>query len=254
MQRKGGEIMADDREKINGEDVKIKISNPFLTKLENFWFHHKWKVIISAFFLVVIGVGAFQMFTKEKYDTQVSVATHVIYNKEDLEAFNKTLESFMPSDVNSDGKKNLAVYRYRIYSEDEIADANKGFDENGHPIIVAEETYIKEQISELNNTISSGQCTLMFVSAYEYQVLVDKRPSDVLLLPMSELFGEDLPEGVTENGYGVKLRDISAYGLEGFNWLPEDTVICILRKFPTVSEERYEADKEMFKNIVEFGE
>lgn len=246
--------MADDREKINGENVKIKVSNPFLTKLENFWFHHKWKVIISAFFLIVIGVGAFQMFTKEKYDTQVSVATHVIYTKEELEAFNKTLESFMSEDVNSDGKKNLAVYRYRIYSEEEIEEANSGFDENGNPKIVSDKNFIREQITELNNTINSGQCTLMFVSAYEYDELVNKRPNDVLLLPMPELFGDELPEGVTENGYGVKLNSIAAYELDGFKWLPDDTVICILRKFPTVSEERYEADKEMFKNIVEFGE
>lgn len=245
--------MANEQEKIKGEDVKIKISNPFFSKLENFWFHHKWKVIISAFFLIVLGVGIFQMVTKEKYDTQVSVATHVIYDKKQLEAFNKTLESLMPEDVNGDGKKNLAVYRYRVYSEDELGAANSGFDENDNPIVVIDQNFNREQITELNNAINSGQCTVMFVSRYEYDALVSKRPNDVLLLPMSELFGENIPKGVTENGYGVMLKETKSYALDGFKWLPDDTVICILRKFPTVSEERYAADKLLFKNIVEFG-
>ena len=245
--------MANEQEKIKGEDVKIKVSNPFFSKLENFWFHHKWKVIISAFFLIVLGVGVFQMFTKEKYDTQVSVATHVIYDKKQLEAFNKALAALMPEDVNGDGKKNLAVYRYRVYSEEELTDANSGFDENDNPVIVIDRNFNREQMTELNNAINSGQCTVMFVSRYEYDELVNKRPNDVLLLPMSELFGEKLPEGVTENGYGVMLKDTGVYELDGFKWLPEDTVICILRKFPSVSEKRYEADKQLFKNIVEFG-
>lgn len=246
--------MANEQEKIKGDDVKIKVSNPFFSKLENFWFHHKWKVIISAFFLIVLGIGIFQMFTKEQYDTQVSVATHVIYDKKQLEAFNKTIESFLPKDVNRDGKKNLAVYRYRVYSEDEVTEANGPYDDKGRPTAVVIDTnFNREQITELNNAINSGQCTVMFVSKYEYDELVSRRPDDVLLLPMSELFGEKLPGGVTENGYGVMLKDTKAYELEGFKWLPEDTVICILRKFPTVSEERYAADKQLFKNIVEFG-
>ena len=246
--------MANEQEKIDGSDVKIKLSSPFLEKLENFWFYHKWKVIIGAFFLIVIGVGVFQMATKEKYDTQITVATHTIYYEEHLVSFEKALTSFMPGDVNGDGKKNLAVFRYKIFSEDELKAANEvDTDQNGNPIIYADPDFNREQITDLNSSIASGQCTVMFLSKSQYDAMVDKRDEDVLLLPMSELFGGEMPNGVADNGYGILLREIDAYKLEGFNWLPSDTVICILHKFPTVSQERYDADKALFVNIVEFG-
>ena len=242
--------MSNEQEKIDGTDVKINISSPLIEKLENFWFYHKWKVIIGAFFLIVIGVGVFQMVTKEKYDTQVTVATHTIYYEEHLVAFENALTSLMADDVNGDGKKNLAVFRYKVFSEDELNAANNSeTDQSGNPVIYADPDFNREQLTDLNSSIASGQCTVMFLSKSQY----DKRAEDDLLLPMSELFGEDMPQGITDNGYGIMLKETEAYRLEGFNWLPADTVICILRQFPTVNDDRYNADKALLVNIVEFG-
>ena len=34
-------------EKLSGD---VKVTSPFLTKLENFWYHYKWTTIIVSFF------------------------------------------------------------------------------------------------------------------------------------------------------------------------------------------------------------
>ena len=42
--------MNDGREKLKESDVKVSLSSPFLKWLDNFWYHHKWKVIIILLF------------------------------------------------------------------------------------------------------------------------------------------------------------------------------------------------------------
>ena len=55
-----------------GADVKMK--SPMLEKLENFWYYHKWKVIIILFFSIVFAVGIMQMVNKEDPDASVVIA------------------------------------------------------------------------------------------------------------------------------------------------------------------------------------
>ena len=39
--------------------------------MENFWYHHKWAVIITVFFLVVLIVCAAQMSARVQYDFNI---------------------------------------------------------------------------------------------------------------------------------------------------------------------------------------
>ena len=48
-----------DSDKLEAGDIKA--ASPALRWLDNFWYHHKWKVIIISFFVVVFAVGIFQM-------------------------------------------------------------------------------------------------------------------------------------------------------------------------------------------------
>ena len=45
--------MADNQEKLQSTDIKLTSSNKILTWLSNFWYYHKWKVIIIAFFAII---------------------------------------------------------------------------------------------------------------------------------------------------------------------------------------------------------
>ena len=247
----------DNNAKLQGSDVNVTLSNPFLKWLDNFWYHHKWKVIIIAFFAIVIIIGVVQMLNKEKYDVEVTVATHTVYYTENVDALESALKSLMPSDMNGDGKKSIQLNLYKIYSEAEMNAANSAeTDAEDNPIIYADPTYNKEQINQFNSYILTGQCTVMIVSEYVYQDLVGRRTDDILLKPMSEIFGNDLPNGTTPDGYGVKLSECGAYSLDAFGALPRDSIICIMRPFVmsgNSNSEKYEKAVEYFKSIVEFS-
>lgn len=248
-----------DREKLQGSDIEITPTSPFLKKLSDFWYYNKWKVIIITLFAIVIIVGIVQMATKEKYDLKVTVATHTIYYRENLTGLEASLVSLMPDDVNGDGKKNLQLSYYKIYSEAEMKEANEAeTDEYGHPVIYADEAYNKSQMQEFNSYLMTGECTVMILSEYLYNDLIGRREEDILIKPLGEIFGDELPKGAMSDGYGVRLSETYAYEfLEGFHFLPEDTVICIMRPYAwgaSSDKEAYAAALEYFKSIVTFGE
>lgn len=245
--------------KSDGSEIHLSVKSPFLSWLDNFWYHHKWKVIIVAFFLTVAIVGIVQMLGKEECDASITVATHTIYYRENVDALEQALVSLMPSDRTGDGKKLLQLDTYKIYSEDEMKAVNEAeTDINGYPIIYADESYNKSQLQDYNSSIMSGECTVMFISEYLYSELVDRRADDVLLKPMSEIFDGELPSGVMPDGYGIKLSETRAYSyFEAFQALPSDTVVCIMRPFAfgaSSNTERYDFAVQYFKNIINFGE
>ena len=57
-------------QKQDASDINITASSPFMRWLDNFWYHHKWKVIIIAFFAIVIIIGVVQMLSKEDSDDE----------------------------------------------------------------------------------------------------------------------------------------------------------------------------------------
>ena len=249
--------MENEKEKIDGSNVSVKLSNPFFKWLDNFWYHHKWKVIIITFFAIVIIVGVVQMVSKEDYDVEVTVATHTVYYTENVDSLEGALISLMPTDINGDGKKNVQLNLYKIYSEAEMNAANEAeTDASGNPAIYADPNYNKEQISQFNSYIMTGECTVMILSEYVYNDLVSRRSDEILLKPVSEIFGDDLPAGVTADGYGIKLSKCGVWKLDAFRTLPADSIICMMRPFvfgEGSDSDRYDKALEYFKNIVEFG-
>ncbi len=250
--------MNDNQEKVQGTDIKLTSSNRFFSWLDNFWFHHKWKVVVGIFFAIVLTVGVIQIVNKSDPDIEVTVATHTIYYSEDVDRLERDLNALLQEDLNGNGKKEIQLNLYKIYSEAEMKAANEAeTDENGYPVIYADETYNKEQMQQYNSYLMTGQASLLILSEYLHGELVSRREEDILLVPMSEIFGDELPSGVTADGYGVKLSEIGAYkNLDGMRFLPDDSVICIMRPFVIRGNdgtEKYENSVKYFKDIVKFG-
>ncbi len=250
--------MADSQEKLQSTDIKLTSSNKFLKWLENFWYYHKWKVIIITFFAVVIIVSVAQMINKTDPDIEVTVATHTVYYQENVDSLEQALTALLPGDINGDGKKTVILNTYKIYSEAELKAANeKETDAEGNPVIYADEAYNKSQIEAYNSYVMTGQCSVMIISEYLYNDLVSRNSDEILLKPISEIYGDNLPEGVTADGYGIKLKACGAYkNLDAFRSLPDDSVICIMRPFVMNGgrgEEKHGAAVEYFKTIVDFG-
>ena len=104
-----------DREKLDVDEIRLEESNsnPFLAKLSNFWYYHKWKVIIGAFFAIVLGVGVFQMINREEVDEIVIVAAPVYLSAEEREALDRLITSQLPKD--KDGSlRDMDIYDYVV--------------------------------------------------------------------------------------------------------------------------------------------
>ena len=132
-----------DINKLDATDISLTSSNPFLKWIENFWYYHKWKVIIIAFFAIVLTVGIVQMVNKEDPDSEITLATHTIFYKENVDGIEQALVSLMPSDRNGDGTKKIQLQFYKIYSPEEMNAANEAeTDEDGKPVLKAIGLYV----------------------------------------------------------------------------------------------------------------
>ena len=243
-------------EKMNGSDISLTEKSKVLSWLDNFWYHHKWKVIIIAFFTVFLIVGIVQMANKTEADITVTVATHTIFYKENVDALDKDLTALMPHDRNGDGKKIINLKPYKIYSESEMKEANEAeTDADGNPVIYADEAYNKEQIKQFNSFIGMGECSVMILSEYMYEDILARRTDVSLLISMKEIYGDQLPADAME--YGIRLRDTGAYDyFASLSTIPDDAVICIMRPFVLGNkdaEQRNQFAIDYFKSIVSFG-
>lgn len=242
-----------DGEKLEANEIRLTVDSPFLSKLSNFWYYHKWKVIVILFFAIVFGVGIAQMVTKEDSDEIIVIAAPVTIVGEDNLKLDAVLSSLMPK--NSDGSaKALDIYTYRIFSEDEMKEANESeTDEDGRYVIYVDSNYNTNTLKEYDTYLTTGESSILFVSPYLYERLV----ANDRLRNMSDFFGEELPVGVTNDGCGVRLGDTYLYEyFPDMKMLPEDTIICISRQYfhgASSDDEKYAASVEFFKNIVSFG-
>ena len=244
-----------DINKLDATDISLTSSNPFLKWIENFWYYHKWKVIIIAFFAIVLTVGIVQMVNKEDPDSEITLATHTIFYKENVDGIEQALVSLMPSDRNGDGTKKIQLQFYKIYSPEEMNAANEAeTDEDGKPVIYVDKSYNDSQYSDYRDYINTGESSILIVSEYLYSELVAQER----VRPLSEVFGDNLPQGTMSDGYGVRLTDTGVYEFfDAFKTLPDDTVICLLRSYvwgASSKESHYAYAEEYFKNIVTFGE
>ena len=245
-----------DREKLDAEELEIRVktkeASPFGKKLSNFWYYHKWKVIIISFFVITFTVCSFQMCTKEDPDDMILIAGPAYFDNKDMIAVRDVLTSLKPS--NNDGSaKKLDIYTYSIYSEDELYEANHSVkNENGQYVTMVNRPYNVEQNSQYFQFLSTGECSILIVSEYLYSNLVENDR----VLPLSQLFGEDLPEGALDDGLGVRLGDTDLYASSNaLRVLDGDMVICLLRSYvmgASSNKERYEESKELFIRIVTY--
>lgn len=242
-----------DGSKLDAAEVKLGSQNPIFKWLDNFWYYHKWTVIIVLFFAVVLGVGVSQMIGKEKSGEAVVIAAPQDVYTEHIEGYNTVLTSLMPA-TEKGGRKSLQIYPYPIYSEDEMKRANEEeTDDEGRYVQKVIQSYNTSKIEEYRSFLQMGECSILFVSEYLYETQRDQGR----LRSLEEVFGKDLPMGAMGDGYGVRLGDTALYAFfDELQALPEDTVICLLRPYiwgASSKEEHYAYTEEFFKNIVTFG-
>ena len=248
------DIKNSESKKPENDDVRIEIKpkSPFLSKLSNFWYYHKWKVIIISFFVIVFAVGIYQMVTKVDVDESIIIAGPQYFDNEEMAEVEKILTSLKPR--NSDGSaKNIDLYTYSVYSEDEMEEANHTeTNDEGQYIQQVLQSYNVEKKKEFNSDVGLGRSSIMIISESLYLELQAKD----WVRPLKDIFGERLPEGAMADGYGVRLGETDLYAAyEALQVLDGDLVVCIIRSLPmgaNADKDRYAESVELYKRIVTF--
>ncbi len=232
--------------------IEIKPQSPILSKLSNFWYYHKWKVIIISFFVVVFAVGIFQMVTKVDGDESIIISGPQYFDNEEMMEVEKILTSLKPRNPDGSAKK-IDLYTYSVYSEEEMDEANhQETNDEGQYIQQVLPSYNVEKKKEFKNDVKLGRSTILIISESLY---LEYREID-WILPLGEVFGDELPEGVLDDGYGVRLGETDLYAAyEGLQVLDGDLVVCMIRSLAMGAnndKSKYAESVELYKRIVTF--
>lgn len=221
------------------DSTEIVSENRAYNKLQNFWYHNKWTVIVVTFFVVVIAVCTVQMLGKEKYDVSLVYGGTERMEADERAAFLNALQSVLPEDYDNNGKKAVGLVEYQIFSEEEIyTEVETVVD--GETVTLKKEqvalSWNTEQYSAMQSAISkTGEYSLCFASPYVYEKLL---------------------KGYVVEGKTMRLGDTDFYLYnEAVQVLPADTVVCLLRQFTigqSSKDDVYARSVEMFDAIVAY--
>ena len=239
----------------------ILAASPALRKLDNFWYHNKWTVIIAAFFVTVAIICISQMVNRPSYDTSICLASTYRMNKEERADFEKLMARICPEDFNGNGEILINVAEYQIYSKEEIESEEAWYESMTNEDGEGDQFQINRKFNsdEYNNFtrfVMSGETTVFIVSPYLYGNLKDGKR----LKPLSELYPDgNLPTGALSDGFGVALKDTDFYKYNPAAQIyPENAIICLAQNKDkglggrSSNPELYAQDVAFFKAIVEF--
>lgn len=247
-----------DSDKSEAGDVVA--ASPVLRKLDNFWYHYKWTVIVVAFFVTVAVVGIVQMISRPKYDTSVCLASTYRMNKEERADLEALLTRICPEDFNGDGEKLINIPEYQIYSEEEFEAEAESYAAETNADGEADQFQINRQYNadEYKNFSSftmTGETSVYILSPYLYGILRDAGR----LKPLSEVYADGaLPAGAMDDGYGVALSETDFYKYNpAAQVYPENCILCLARNSEVTGRsskpELYAQDVAFFRAIVDFA-
>lgn len=242
-------------DKLPESDISINES-PTFKKLDNFWYHNKWKVIISLFFILVLTVCVLQTCEKREYKAEIVFGGKCKLDKAQMTGLRSAL-SRLVNDGEADPEL-VYVYEYEIFSEEELKKTNEEYNrllkEAGGDISAVVGGYYVDptrntsEYKAYNNMTMTGEALVYIVSPFLY----DSLKSANRLVDLSGIY-DDMPDGAVDN-FGIKYSSTDLYDrYTGARVFPEDSIICLLK--PTVvsqknKPEAYKEAEKLFKSIV----
>ncbi len=247
-----------ENDKIPVSDDYGKIKSPFLTKVENFFYHYKWHTIAVIFIIFTVTICTLQMCKKQSFDIHILYAggTSVSMTAGEGEAESHRSELInaskrFTSDFDSDGTKNIDFSTLYIPTSEQLEEieAAAGGD------ISVNYTLIMENKESFNQYMIYGDYYIVLMSKSLCEELISRGNSN----PLAEV-SYYLPENYSEKGYrllgeyGVYLNSTPLYDNPGFSKLGEDTVLCI-RRYSEISnkesKEFHTRSEEIFRLMLE---
>jgi hypothetical protein len=234
-------------EKLSGE--KIAIRHPVLLWFENLWYHHKWTIILVAFFLFVAIVCFAQCATTPNKDIYITFGGSHTMTSEELAAVERVFGDFSKQTF-TEKSPAVGVVSYPFYTEDELralyTDPETG-DFNGSAFHMAKGENAN-RLDELSSYMMTGDCAIWLVNTavYEAQHMAGEHS-----VPLAETFGTT-PAGAYDE-YAIRLGDTAFYQYyEALQVLPADTLIVLTRGTVFSTEQAYAQFKALYRAIIEF--
>ncbi len=231
--------------------------------LDNFWYHHKWATIATLFIVVVLTVCVLQMCSREE-EGDVKIVTAGPYgfftDEATLTNLKNCLSTYIAADHNGNGVKDITVFSYTVYSEEETIALESQVDENGEPLGYKVDRYQNTQeYKGFSQYITTGNASVLFLSPW---LAGEYAASSNVLVNVSEMLDAAPQNGVfvtRENGsavcYGIKLQETALWRENSAvrAALPENTVICLMAPGllgNNSDEDAYNHAVEFFKALI----
>lgn len=226
------------------------------SKLSNFWYYHKWKVIIAAFFSILIGVSIFQIVTRDSPDINVMYAGPGYSTAVEVESIRTALRS-VAADYNGDGKVGASLLMLTCLTDEQIEERHQEALDESRLFVINRDANL-QNIKQFDNEIMYGDSIICFLDP----ALYDRVREAGGFMRMDDIFTEEELSGMElYDGSGVYLSSLKFTEVNSvFKSFPPDTIMCI-RKLSSMSsffkggdkyEKRHEDHIETFRNIVLF--
>lgn len=204
-------------------------------RLDNFWYHYKWIVLIVALFALVVGVCSFQMFTKTQYDIYVMYAGPAVVPLQNAIYIENAFEDLSDVDFNNDGKVEACLRDLTVMSPDEIKAQSAALETENvkNEGLMLNEQLVGLQMSDavktFNQEIFGGDSVICLLSPYMYSTLPKTDGISDAFMPLEEVLGYTPGGAYDECAVYLKSTDFGKYSA-GLSALPDDTLLCVRRK------------------------
>lgn len=238
-------------EKLEGAEIDAS-SNKFYKKVENFFYHYKWHVIIISFFAIVILVGLFEVFGKIEPDAIISYGGPYAMNAKEKAEIQKVLSEALDEDLNGDGRKKITLNQYQICTEEELNNINKDSAEKNEKDPSNDAAHISggeiaQNKDQFYDSVNLGISAILFVGDELYPELV----ANGRIQKVENIFPAKQPRYQTD-GYSYRLGDLPIYrDNEALQILSPETRVCLMVKYIHTSQSEYDVMKTAFIELLE---
>ena len=235
------------------QGTQVGVKSPFLSWLDNFWYHYKWQTLIALFLVFAILVCSVQMCKREDYDVFVMYAgAHDVERKSSsVSEYEKVVRHLTDicRDYDEDGRVAPSFLSLFLPSNEEIEEINatEGYEVN--TAVVADNA----EIFRTNIVYSDYYLCLLSPSVYEtYRVISGVE----MFVPLASYVGEREVEYYAADAV---LLSSTAFGKQiGFESFPPDTLVCLriltdLQGKKRDSVEKYERAEDMIRNLFAYA-
>ena len=213
-----------DREEEKYGDRRVRVNSPFSERFDNFWFHHKGKVIAGVLLTLVLILLVSQIVGRRNSNVMVAYSGPAYLSGDKQNALQDLLSEIV-SEKLGDAEFLIGVTQYLVYSQAQIESIRAETFEDGEQKFMNSE-FNSENYENLYSYIMTGDTAILMLDPWLYEELL----RNDRLLPMKDLFTA-APPSVDEKGYGIVLGETSLYeDYAILKEIPGDTVLCFLKQ------------------------